>query len=224
MPRNARCVEPGLAYHVTQRGSNGQRVFFCASDYRMYLSLLRHHLEDTAVRVLAYCLMTNHVHLIVVPERADSLAVLFRRVHGRYSQYLNIRRRRSGHLWQQRFFSCPLSEGHLWIALRYVEQNPCRAVMVGRPDAYRWSSAAAHLTGLQDRVAVLDWDYWARSGGIETWQQMHAAADLPERIMLLRRCTYSGRPFGEEEFVERLERRFQRSWRRWSFEKLVAGA
>ena len=68
MPRNGRCVEPGLAYHVTQRGSNRQRVFFCASDSCMYLSLLRQHASDAETRVLAYCLMTNHVHLLVVPE------------------------------------------------------------------------------------------------------------------------------------------------------------
>jgi putative transposase len=219
MPRNARCIEPGLAYHVTQRGTNRQRVFFSASDSRMYLSLLRDQLEDAAVRVLAYCLMNNHVHLVVVPQRADSLAVLFRRVHGRYAQYLNTRRRRSGHLWQQRYYSCPLSESHLSTAVRYVEQNPCRAGMVARPEEYRWSSAAAHLGGPPDRAQVLDQDYWERSGGVKTWEQMHASAELSERLMLLRRCTYSGRPFGEEQFVERLEDRFQRVWRRWGFEK-----
>jgi putative transposase len=224
MPRNARCIEPGLAYHVTQRGSNRQRVFFCASDHRMYLSLLRDQLADAAVRVLAYCLMNNHVHLVVMPDRADSLAILFRRVHGRYAQYLNTRRRRSGHLWQQRYYSCPLSESHLRIALRYVEQNPCRAGMAARPEQYRWSSAAPHLTGRPDRAKVLDGEFWVQSGGAETWQQMHASPDLPDRVMLLRRCTYSGRPFGEEPFVERLESRFQRVWRRWSFEKMAAEA
>src|SRR5258708_17467149 len=111
----------------------------------MYLSLLREQVEDAGVRVLAYCLMTNHVHLVVVPERPDSLAVLFRRVHGRYSQYLNTRRRRTGHLWQQRYFSCALSGSHLWTALRYVEQNPCRALMVGAAEQYQWSNARARL-------------------------------------------------------------------------------
>src|SRR5258708_2724939 len=138
MPRNARCVEPGLAYHVTQRGTNRQRVFFSAGDHRMYLSLVREQLEESAGRVLAYCMMTNHVHLVVVPERVDSLAVLFRRVHGRFAQYMNVRRHRSGHLWQQRYFSCPLSERHMWIALKYVEQNPCRAGMMRRAEEYRW--------------------------------------------------------------------------------------
>jgi putative transposase len=190
----------------------------------MYLSLLHEQLADADVRVLAYCLMTNLVHLVVVPGRADSLAVLFRRVHGRYSQYFNTRRHRTGHLWQQRYFSCPLSETHLWTALRYVEQNPCRALMVARPEAYKWSSAAAHLAGRPDPAKVLDWKYWENSGGAATWHEMHAAADLPDRILLLRRCTYAGRPFGEQDFVEQLERRFQRSWRRWGFENLAAGA
>ncbi|HEV2199900.1 MAG TPA: transposase [Bryobacteraceae bacterium] len=224
MPRNARCVEAGLAYHVTQRGSNRQRVFYCASDYRMYLSLLREQLDDAGARVLAYCLMSNHVHLVVVPERADSLAVLFRRVHGRYSQYLNTRRRRSGHLWQQRYFSCPLSASHLWIALRYVEQNPCRAHLVAAAADYQWSSARAHLGLGADKTKLLDHDFWKRAGGLETWREMHDASDAPDRVLLLRRCTYAGRPFGDEEFVGRLEERFQRNWRRWGFEKLAAGA
>jgi len=217
-------VEAGLAYHVPQRGSNRQRVFFCASDYRMYLSLLREQLAHAEVRVLAYCLMTNHVHLVVVAERADSLAVLFRRVHGRYSQYLNTRRRRSGHLWQQRYFSCPLAASHLWIALRYVEQNPCRAHMVRAAADYKWSSAAAHLGVVADKSKLLDDRFWRQAGGSETWREMHDAPDQPERVLLLQRCTYAGRPFGDEEFVGRLEDRFQRNWRRWGFEKLAVGA
>ena len=196
-------MEPGLAYHVTQRGSNRQATFFTAGDRRMYLSLLREQLADSGVRVLAYCLMTNHVHLVVVPERADSLSVLFRRVHGRYSQYLNIRLGRSGHLWQQRFFSCPLSERHLWVALKYVEQNPCRAGLAGDVREYRWSSAASHF-GAKDKSGVLDLEFWRRGGGADTWREMHEAREEPANVELLRRCTYAGRPFGDEEFVERI--------------------
>ncbi len=224
MPRNARCVVPGLPYHVTQRGSNRQRVFYSPTDYKMYLSLIREQLADAQCRVLAYCLMTNHVHLVVVPERDDSLAVLFRRVHGRYSQYLNTRRHRTGHLWQQRYFSCPLADSHLSVALRYVEQNPCRACMVKAPADYRWSSAAAHLGQGKDRSGLLDMTFWERAGGAGTWSEMHVAETGPDQVLLLRRCTYAGRPFGGEEFVNRLEQHFQRSWRRWGFEKLAASA
>lgn len=105
MSRNARCILPGLAYHVTQRGTNRQKVFFCAAHRKTYLGLLERNCGDAGVRVLAYCLMSNHVHLVVVPERADSLAVLFRRVHGGYAQALNAGLGRTGHLWQNRFYS-----------------------------------------------------------------------------------------------------------------------
>ncbi len=221
MPRNARCVQPGLAYHVTQRGSNHGRVFFAASDYRLYLSLLRDNLEDAEVRVLAYCLMTNHVHLVAVPGREDSLAVLLRRVHGRFAQCANTRRGRSGHLWQARFYSCPLSMKHQWSAIRYVEQNPCRAVMAAAPEDYPWSSAAVHLTGAADSSKLLDFPFWQEAGGAEAWREMHSEVDSPGRLTLLRRCTYAGRPFGEDQFVEGLEKRFGRAWRRWGYEKFA---
>ena len=124
MPRNARFVLTGQPYHVTQRGNNRQDVFFSAPDRELYLDLVRDNLTDAGVRVHAYCLMTNHVHWIVVPERGDSLAVLFRRVHGRYAQYLNLCRRCSGHLWQARFFSCVLSPAHLDVDALSSHLNP----------------------------------------------------------------------------------------------------
>jgi len=186
----------GLAYHVTQRGSNRQRVFSSAGDRRTYLGLVRESLADAGVRVLAYCLMTNHVHWVVVPERDDSLATLFRRVHGRYAQAWNARWQRSGHLWQNRFFSCPLAEDHLWTALRYVEQNPVRALLAAAPEEYPWSSARAHLTGEPEKPQVLDRQFWETSGGVEGWRQMHQASEDARITHLLRRCTYAGRPFG----------------------------
>ena len=214
MPRNARCVEPGLAYHVTQRGTNRERVFFTIADYKLYLDLLRSQLATTGVEVLAYCLMSNHVHLVVVPRAADALGVLFRRVHGGYAQYGNVRRGRTGHLWQQRFFSCPMSAKHLWSGVRYVERNPCRAGLVDTPEQYRWSSAAAHLGIGGDRFGVLDMDFWAKAGGAAKWREMLAAPDPAEAEDKLRRATYSGRPFGEAEFLERLSGKFQRQWRK----------
>ncbi|MEO5922729.1 MAG: transposase [Bryobacteraceae bacterium] len=214
MPRNARVVAAGLAYHITQRGTNRDKVFFSVADRSLYLRLLRENLDTCGVRVLAYCLMTNHVHLVVVPEREESLAMLMARVNGRYAQAVNIRRGRCGHLWQARFHSCPLSEQRLWVALRYVEANPCRARMVARPEDYRYSSASAHLMEGRDRSGVLDMEYWRRAGGAETWRELHGAAEMEEHVWQLRKCTYAGRPFGEETFVETLEARFGRKWRR----------
>jgi putative transposase len=112
VPRNQRSVLPGLAYHITQRGTNPQRVLFTNSDRSAYLRFLGQNLEEAGGRLLARCLMPNHVHLVVVPERADSLAILLRLVHGRSTQMVNARRLRSGHLWQNRFSSCALSPSH----------------------------------------------------------------------------------------------------------------
>ena len=200
-------MQPGLACHVTQRGANRQRVFFTGADRTTYLEILKSNLADAEVEVWAWCLMENYVHFVVVPLREDSLSALFRRVHGRYAQYVNARRARSGHLWQNRFFSCALEEQHLWRALAYVE----------RAEAYRWSSAAAHLKG-SDRRGLLEWSAWERNGGVEGWRDLLLAPEEALELRLLRRCTYAGRPFGGEEFVAQLEQQFGRRWRRWGFE------
>jgi len=147
MPRNARVVAPGLPHHITQRGTNRQRVFVTVADRSLYLRLVRENQAEAGVRILAYCLMRNHVHFVAVPQREDSLAVLFGRANGRNAQALNIPKGRSGHLWQARFHSCALSDSHLEIALRYVEENPCRAGIAASPAEYRWSSAAARRPG-----------------------------------------------------------------------------
>ena len=113
-------VAVGVAHHVTQRGVGRQTVFYTQRDRKVYLGLLAEQSRLAGVRVLAYCLMSNHIHLVVVPDEEGAMALCLQRVHGRYAQYLNARRRRSGHLWQNRYFSCPLDERRLWTALRYV--------------------------------------------------------------------------------------------------------
>jgi putative transposase len=159
MPRIARFVAPGVAHHITQRGTDRMTVFHSRQDRLTYMSLLRAQSELSNLPVLAYCLMDNHIHLVVVPENASVLAEVMQRVHGRYAQYLNARRCRCGHLWQNRYSSCPLGPGHLWTAVRYVEMNPVRAGMVRGPRDYEWSSAEAHLSG-HDRFRIADMAFW----------------------------------------------------------------
>jgi putative transposase len=141
--------------------------------------------------------MINYVHLIAIPERENSLAVLLRRVHGRYAQYCNPRCGRSG--------------SHLWAAIAYVERNPVRAGLMNRPGDCPWSSAAAHLTGA-DPSGVLDMLWW-RHESPAAWAEATGAKD-PISGTSLRRCTYSGRPFGDEEFVREVSRCFGRYWTR----------
>jgi putative transposase len=212
MPRRNRCVVPGLACHVTQRGVDRRETFSSDPDRGTYLRLVRENLKDAQVRLLGWCLMTNHVHLIAVPEREDSLAVLLRRVHGRYAQYYNTHLGRTGHLWQNRFFACLLEPDHLWRALIYVDQNPQRAGMVAAPAEYRWSSAAAHVTGVDER-GVMDMDWWHEEGRKVDWSQV-LCDDDEEADSTLRRCTYAGRPFGSEAFVGNLSQQFGRHWTR----------
>jgi putative transposase len=158
--------------------------------------------------------MTNHVHWVVTPGRAESLAIFFRRVHGRYAQYLNARRNRTGHLWQNRFFSCPLGPTHLWRTLRYVEANPIRAGLTTRSEDHRWSSAAAHLRGPDsDDRRLLDWEFWHEIGGAAAWRNLLAEPDDFKDIWDLRACTFSGKPYGPDAFVQNFEEQFQRHWR-----------
>ena len=200
---------PGIACHITQRGVDRRETFSCDADRSTYLTLLSQNLPEADVRLLGWCLMTNHVHLIAVPGRADSLSVLLRRVHGRYAQYYNARAGRSGHLWQNRYFACALDTAHLWSALASVERNPVRAGMVQRAGEYRWSSAAAHVAG-EDALGMLDMEWWGGEGR-EDWEQV-LNTDEAEQLSTLRQCTYSGKPFGSERFLQEMGERFGRQW------------
>ncbi|HEX7289254.1 MAG TPA: transposase [Candidatus Angelobacter sp.] len=202
---------PDLPCHITQRGVDRREVFSTDQDRTTYLRLLQENLEDAATRILGYCLMTNHVHLIAVPGKEDSLSILLRRVQGRYAQYYNARAGRSGHLWQNRFFACMLGQSHLWTALVYVERNPVRAGMVEHAAEYPWSSAAAHLA-YEDQSRILDLDWWRREGP-KNWNDL-LEDGLEQQESNLRSCTYAGKPFGEESFVLEMAERFGRHWNR----------
>lgn len=160
MPRAARVVVPACPHHITQRGNNHQDVFFGDDDRRAYLDLVRDRCTAACVEMLGYCLMTNHVHLLAVPRDADSLAQALGRTHFAYTQYLNRRYGRSGHLWQNRFYSCVLDERHTWTALCYMERNPVRAGFVRRAWRYPWSSVAADVGEAADESGLLRLDEW----------------------------------------------------------------
>jgi len=155
--------------------------------------------------------MSNHLHLIAIPHRADSLPALLRHTHGRYAAYLNARQGQSGHLWQGRYYSCPLDRAHLWMALRYVERNPVRARMVALPGEHPWSSAAAHCGGA-DRHSLLDLDFWRAEWTAASWQDfLIDHADQDAEAQRIRRSTHTGRPLGALLFVREIERTLQRT-------------
>jgi putative transposase len=162
MARLARVVVPGVWHHVTQRGNRRQTVFFSDADRATYLQFLMRHCARSAVHITGYCLMGNHVHLIAVPETSAGLAHALGRTDVDYARWLNLRRGETGHVWQNRFYSCPLDQRHQWEALRYVELNPVRAGLAADAAAWPWSSAAAHLAGV-DRSGILDHGHAAAS-------------------------------------------------------------
>src|SRR6266700_1605053 len=155
MARLARVVVPGVPHHVTQRGNGRARTFFGAGDYARYRDLLAEGCRAADVQVWAWCLMPNHVHLILVPSDADGLRRALAPVHRRYAGAIHARRRRSGHFWQGRFGAVAMDEDYLAVALRYVSLNPVRARLVTRAQDWRWSSTRAHLAGKEDGITSL---------------------------------------------------------------------
>ena len=206
MARLARIAVPGIPYHVTQRGNRRQPVFFQEDDYRLYLTLLQQHGARFGLQLWAYCLMTNHVHLIVVPATAQSLAHGLGEVHRRYTRQVNFREGWRGYLWQGRFASYPLDEPYLIAALRYVERNPVAAGLVARAEAYPWSSARAHVTGTPDPLLSPH----PLTDHISDWGTFLTA---PEDAVLRTRLEYhgrTGRPLGTSSFIAHLERQLGR--------------
>ena len=155
MSRLPRLVIPGIPYHVTQRGNRRAQTFFEAADYALYRDLLAQSAHKAGAQVWCYCLMPNHVHIIVVPSDADGLRRTFADTHRRYTGYINARNRWTGHLWQGRFGAVAMDEAHLAAAVRYVSLNPVRARLVARPQDWRWSSVAAHLAQQDDPLVVV---------------------------------------------------------------------
>lgn len=207
MPRMARTICPRTPHHVTQRGNRREDVFFTDADRLAYLKWLTEYAEKHQVDVLAYCLMTNHVHLVVVPATEDALHRALKPLHMRYAQRINRRKRWKGHLWQGRFFSSALDEGYLWAAIRYVERNPVRAKMVRRAENYAWSSAAAHAGLLQEDTVLTGKLNWRRQfASIGNWAAWLAEGDNPEQLELIRRNIDKGLPCGSASFVRRLEK------------------
>jgi putative transposase len=147
MARLSRIVIPDVAHHVTQRGNRRMPVFFSDADRRLYLSLLRDAGEASGTRCLAWCLMENHIHLILVPSTPDGLRAMLGEAHRRYTRHVNVREGWSGHLFQGRFASYPMDDAHLMVALRYVERNPVAAGIVTDAGDWPWSSARSHLAG-----------------------------------------------------------------------------
>ena len=202
MSRIARIVIPGIPHHIVQRGNRRQTVFFCDEDRIYYLGLLKKAGDKAGLAFWAYCLMRNHLHLIGVPKTENSLAVTMASANWKYSLTINFREDWRGCLWQGRFYSCPLDHPHLIASARYIERNPVRAKIVENPEDFPWSSARAHIGGTVDALIEAS----PLTEEIRDWRSFINQEESEETIKGIRRNLVTGRPLGDEAFIERLEK------------------
>jgi len=190
---------------VTQRGNGRRFILDGDTDPDVYLDLLKQSLALHSVATIGYCLMSNHVHLVLVPGRAESLGLALKHAHGRYASYWNAIYHSSGHAWQGRYDSCPVDEAHVWEALRYTELNPVRAGLVAECASWLWSSAAVHC------AAEPDWGV-ARNATVAVTMEFRQLAstsgskESESGLAAIRTSTHTGRPLGTAEFVHAQER------------------
>lgn len=209
MARLARVVVPQFPHHVIQRGVRSLPIFTTEADREEYLRLLAEFGAREGLRFWAWCLMTNHVHLVVVPARPDALARAIGEAHRHYTRYVNFRAGVRGHLFQERFHSFPIqTDQHLVAVVRYVECNPVRARMIRQAVEYPWSSARHHVTGEPDRLVT---DSPLREM-VPTWGDLLRQESAAE-LATIRRHVQTGRPWGTESWLKKLEQRVGRSLR-----------
>ncbi len=208
MPRIARVVAAKYPHHITQRGNNQAEVFFDDEDRGVYLTLLKSYSKKYNVSIWAYCLMANHVHLLAVPHKAESLSQCIGRTNLLYTQHINRKYNRSGRLWQNRFFSTIVdTDEYVWAVVRYIEMNPVKTYLVEKAEGYAWSSCRANISGKGD--AVVRGQEWLDGATRKEYRKFLRQQDF-EKEQKIRQATSTGRPLGSEGFIKKLERRLSR--------------
>lgn len=215
MARLPRIVIPEQPLHIIQRGNNRAPCFFADEDYRFYLESLKDASTRYGCRIHAYVLMTNHVHLLLTPESAESPSAVLQSVGRRYVRYINQAYRRTGTLWEGRYKSSLIdSERYLLVCSRYIELNPVRARMVEQPGDYRWSSYRHNALGQADALLTphslyenLDTDITRRCA---TYRALFDAQTDPEELQAIRSATETGTILGYDRFKENIEMTLKR--------------
>lgn len=205
MARIARAVAAGFPHHVVQRGNNREKVFIDDEDREKYIGLLKKYSRERDTRILAYCLMTNHVHLLIKPKENDSLYKMMQGVTLCYTQYANRKYNRTGRLWESRYHSCIVDkDSYLWAVARYIETNPIRARMVKKAEDYAYASALAHIMGKPDDL--LNEELIAETQR-KDYREFIRETNAEKDRDLIRYHTRTGKPLGDEAFMKRMERK-----------------
>lgn len=220
MARLPRIVLPDVPHHVTQRGNRRLPIFFSDDDRREYFKLIASAAAANGTICLAWCLMDNHVHMILTPATEDGLRATLGEAHRCYTRMVNFREGWRGHLFQGRFASYPMDDAHLMAAVRYVENNPVAARMVARAEDYSWSSARSHVAGkradgdpLTDvealRSAAPNWKAMLRHGP-DAGGVSQEGGDMAE---IIETRLKTGRPVAAEDWIAAQEERVGRRLR-----------
>lgn len=203
MPRRSRLVVPDVPLHIVHRGNNRLPCFRQEGDYLVYLALLQAASQKHGCAVHAYCLMTNHVHLLVTPGSADACGRMMHGVAQRYAYYFNSSGGRTGTLWEGRFRSCIVeSAGYVLACYRYIELNPVRAGMVSHPDAYPWSSFAGNSGSRKDALLTPHAEYSAL--GRSDYLGMISEGIDSDALVEIREATNGGYPLATKSFKSAL--------------------
>ena len=215
MPRRARLSVPCIAWHIIQRGNNRAVCFHAEEDYRRYLDDLAEQSRRFGCAIHAYMLMTNHVHLLLTPHKADSAALMMKHLGQRYVQYVNRTYRRSGTLWEGRFRSClTQSEGYVLACYRYIELNPVRAGMVRQPRDYRWSSYNGNGDGRSDALLTPHEQYLglgrSEARRREVYRELFKAHLDPDILAQIRLATNGNVVLGGQRFEEQIAKMLKR--------------
>ena len=205
MPRIARIVGAGYPHHIIERGNNREMVFRDPSDYKKYLFFLSKYSEEKEAAILAYCLMPNHIHLLVRPSDEQALAKMMQGITLCYSKYFNGANGRTGRLWECRYHSTVIDgERYLWSVSKYIENNPVRAGMVKRPEDYPYSSAKNHILGSED--PLLKDPLFDRSQ-LKEYRRFVKLEEDKSILEEIRKQTRSGKPLGDVGFLKTLSER-----------------
>lgn len=210
MPRKPRFFVPNVPMHVVQRGHNREPVFFEEADYLEYLCWLKAAAVKHEVKIHAYVLMTNHIHLLATPFDASGLGLMMQAVSRRYVPYINHKYGKSGSLWEGRYKANLVdAETYLLTCMRYIELNPVRAAMVTRPEDYAWSSYCANALGEMDALISPHPVYLAlgqnNTTRLATYRELFTHAideDLGKRIHA---AWQTGTPLGNDRFTTTIE-------------------
>lgn len=204
MPRISRIVAVDFPHHVTQRGVRSMDIFHSDQDRNQYLQFIKEEAVRCEIEILAWCLMSNHVHFIAVPHTETSLALGFGEAHKRYTRMKNFKDNVRGYLFQGRFGSCVLDERHLLAAVRYIENNPVAAGITKHAWLYKWSSATYHVGDDKKDVLVKSRNLY---GLVKDWREylLESTGDSND-VPNVRRSTRTGRPAGDHDFVRKIEK------------------